>query len=168
KLEESAGFASTDISKLDKRIRTLTVFINSSTRRQTFRRNPVGHARALRPRRSLALDKALGRGGGSGLDSQNGNRREQRVRWWRMQVDSQQCSRCSGERKRCLDGRVSNRHASIRKRRASLNQGIMATLNLAARMVRGHCALPAVLGHVMTAIPIGGSRRDSGEHAGDS
>jgi len=25
-----------------------------------------------------------------------------------------------------------------------------------------------VLGHVMTAIPIGGSRRDSGEHTGDS
>src|ERR1019366_10548493 len=96
-LEESAAFASTDISKLDKRIRTLTVFINSSTTRQTFRRNPVGHALALRSRRSLTLDKALGRDSGSGLDSQNGNRRELRVRWWRMQVDSQQCSRCHGE-----------------------------------------------------------------------
>ena len=84
-----------------------------------------------------------------------------------MQVDSQQCSRCHGERKRCLDGRVSNRHAPIRKRRACLNQGIMATLSLAARMVRGHCSLPAVLGHVMAAIPIGGSKRDSGEHTGD-
>jgi hypothetical protein len=74
--------------------------------------------------RAATMDRAMGSEQRSGLDSEDGNRREVCIRRWWMEVDSTPCCACNRDYKSCLDCGYCKGQVPRRNRSACLWQSV--------------------------------------------